>query len=305
MMYLDHGLGKTFGGYDQYFDDNVDADAVAYLQLANELAHQLKPDTTTVAEDVSGMVGIARKVEEGGLGFDYRLAMGVPDYWIKTLKEKKDEQWNLADIFHTLLNRRHQEKHIGYAESHDQALVGDKTLAFWLMDKEMYWHMDTASHNLVVDRGVALHKMIRLLTFSLGGEGYLNFMGNEFGHPEWIDFPREGNNYSYHYCRRQWSLADNPLLKYQGLRNFDVAMQKLDQEYHVLSDKLIEQLMVHEDNKLLIYRRGPLVFAFNFHATNSYTDLRIPVPDAKDYKIILNTDAREFAGPGLIMPNTV
>jgi 1,4-alpha-glucan branching enzyme len=305
MLYLDHGLGTKFSTYDAYFGPNVDRDALAYLQLANLLAHQIKEDAITIAEDVSGMPGLARPVAEGGLGFDYRLAMGIPDYWIKLLKEKKDEQWNMGEIFHAMLNRRHQEKHIGYAESHDQALVGDKTIAFWLMDKEMYWHMDTASQNLVVDRGIALHKMIRLITFTLSGEGYLNFMGNEFGHPEWIDFPREGNGYSYHYCRRQWSLADNPQLKYQGLLNFDAAMQRLDEEYHILNDKLIEQLMVHEENKLLIYRRGALVFAFNFHATNSYTDLRIPVPDPKDYKIILNSDAREFAGPGLITPNTV
>ncbi len=304
MLYLDHGLGKEFASYDDYFGPNVDRDAVTYLQLANLVAHAIDPQAITIAEDVSGMPGMARAVDEGGIGFDYRLAMGVPDYWIKLIKERPDEGWSMGELFHTLMNRRHQERHVGYAESHDQALVGDKTIAFRLMDKDMYWHMDTAGHNLVVDRGVALHKMIRLITFSLAGEGYLNFMGNEFGHPEWIDFPREGNGYSYHYCRRQWSLADNPLLKYQGLQNFDAAMMRLDKEFHLLPDKFIEQLMVHEDHKLLVYRRGPLVFAFNFHATNSYTDLRIPVPDPKDYRMILNTDAREFAGPGLIMPNT-
>jgi 1,4-alpha-glucan branching enzyme len=303
MLYLDHGLGKSFSSYDDYFGPNVDRDAVAYLQLANLVAHAVQPDAITIAEDVSGMPGMGRPVAEGGLGFDYRLAMGVPDYWIKLIKEKPDEAWGMSEIFHTLLNRRHQEKHIGYAESHDQALVGDKTIAFRLMDKDMYWHMDTASQNLNVDRGIALHKMIRLITFSLSGEGYLNFMGNEFGHPEWIDFPREGNGYSYHYCRRQWSLADSPILKYNGLLKFDAAMLKLDSQHHLLHDKFIELLMVHEDQKLLVYRRGPLVFAFNWHATNSYTDLRIPVPDPKDYRIVLNTDAREFAGPGLILPN--
>ena len=303
MLYLDHGLGKTFGGYEDYFTANADPDALLYLKLANLAAHQVRPDCLTIAEDVSGMPGLARPVAEGGLGFDYRLAMGVPDYWIKLLKEKRDEQWNMDELFHTMLNRRHLEKHIGYAESHDQALVGDKTIAFWLMDKDMYYHMDNASHSLVVDRGVALHKMIRLLTFSLSGEGYLNFMGNEFGHPEWIDFPREGNNYSYHFCRRQWSLADNPLLRYQGLQHFDQAMQRLDQAHHLLNDKFIEKLMVHEDMKLLVYRRGPLVFAFNFHATSSYADLRVPAPDAVDYRIILNTDSRDFAGAGLVLPN--
>jgi 1,4-alpha-glucan branching enzyme len=243
---------------------------------------------------------MARKVEEGGIGFDYRLAMGVPDLWIKTLKEKKDEEWDLANLWHELLNRRRSENHVGYAESHDQALVGDKTIAFWLMDKDMYWHMARDSANLNIARGIALHKLIRLITFSLAGEGYLTFMGNEFGHPEWVDFPREGNGYSYHYARRQWSLADNPNLLYGGLREFDKAMMKLDIDYNLLSDPLIEQLALHGDTRQLIYRRGPLVFAFNFHPSESYTDLRIPVPDQSDYKLILNSDAARFSGPGLV-----
>ncbi len=299
MLYVDHGLGKGFSSYDDYFGENIDRDAVVYLQLANELVHELKPDAITVAEDVSGMVGLARAVDEGGLGFDYRLAMGVPDYWIKLLKERKDENWSLSEIFHTLMNRRFTEKHVGYAESHDQAMVGDKTIAFWLMDKDMYFAMDKGSRSHVIDRGIALHKMLRLITFSLAGEGYLNFMGNEFGHPEWIDFPREGNGYSYKYARRQWSLADNGLLRYQGLQEFDAALQHLDIQYHVLTDPFIQQLYVHEEDKLLVYRRGPLVFVFNFHPTRSYSDLRIPVPDPKDYKPVLNSDDARFGGAGL------
>ncbi len=300
MIYLDHGLGKSFASYDDYFGENIDPDALAYLQMANELIHAVKPDAITVAEDVSGMVGMARPVSEGGIGFDYRLAMGVPDYWIKLLKEKTDEQWDLGELFGTLLNRRYGEKHIGYAESHDQALVGDKTLAFRLMDQDMYWNMAKDKPSLVVDRGLALHKMIRLITFSLAGEGYLNFMGNEFGHPEWIDFPREGNGYSHHYCRRQWSLADNPFLRYECLQAFDIAMQKLDADYHLLNDPLIEQLLIHQENKQLIYRRGPLVFVFNWHATASYSDWRIPVPDQTDYQMILSTDAVAFGGQGRV-----
>ena len=296
MLYLDHGLGTAFSGYDQYFGANVDADAVAYLQLANQLAHAVRPEAITIAEDVSGMAGMARPVDEGGVGFDYRLAMGIPDYWIKILKERTDEQWELGALMHTLLNRRRGEKHIGYAESHDQALVGDKTIAFRLMDKDMYWHMDNASKNGVIDRGVALHKMIRLLTLALAGEGYLTFMGNEFGHPEWIDFPREGNNYSYHYARRQWSLADNPMLRYRGLLEFDRAMMQLDIRHNILPDPFIEQLYLHEADKLLVFRRGPLVFAFNFHPTNSYTDLRIPVPDPRDYKLVMDSDSEKFGG---------
>ena len=228
MLYHDHGLARVFTSYDDYFGGNVDEDAVVYLQLANELAHTVKPDAVTIAEDVSGMPGIARPVAEGGLGFDYRLAMGVPDYWIKLLKEKPRRGVESGRDLPPLLNRRHGEKHVGYVESHDQALVGDKTLAFQLMDQEMYWHMGRGSQSVVVDRGIALHKMIRLLTFSLAGEAYLNFMGNEFGHPEWVDFPREGNDFSYHHARRQWSLADNPDLRYRGLNEFDRAMMALD-----------------------------------------------------------------------------
>jgi 1,4-alpha-glucan branching enzyme len=300
MIYLDHGLGKSFSSYDDYFGPNIDGAALAYLQLANQLIHKLKPDAITVAEDVSGMVGMARPVAEGGIGFDYRLAMGVPDNWIKLLKEKTDEQWNLSALYQTLLNRRWSEKHIGYAESHDQAMVGDKTIAFWLMDKDMYFHMKKGEPNLVIDRGLALHKMIRLLTFSLAGEGYLTFMGNEFGHPEWIDFPREGNNWSYQHARRQWSIGDADYLRYNGLKKFDRAMMRLDEQYNLLEDRLVEQLSLHEENKLLVYRRGPLVFVFNFHPTASYTDLRIPVPDPRDYKLALNTDEKEFEGFGLV-----
>jgi 1,4-alpha-glucan branching enzyme len=302
MMYLDHGLGKAFSSYDDYFGLNVDYDAVAYLQLANQLSHAVNPESITIAEDVSGMVGLARPVDEGGLGFDYRLAMGVPDYWIKLLKEKKDEDWVLSDLYKTLMNRRRGELHVGYAESHDQALVGDKTIAFWLMDKEMYWNMDKSSQSLVIDRGIALHKMIRLITFSLSGEGYLTFIGNEFGHPEWVDFPREGNGYSYHYARRQWSVADNPDLRYGGLRAFDGAMQRLDEQYNLLNDPFIEQILIHEDSRQLAYRRGPLVFVFNFHPTESYTNLRIPVPDPKNYKVILDTDEARFGGFGRVAP---
>jgi len=300
MMYLDHGLGRSFTSYDDYFGENVDEDAVGYLKLANELAHKLNPEAVTIAEDVSGMAGACRPVEEGGLGFDYRLSMGVPDFWIKLLKERKDEDWPLAELYSTLLNRRPNEKHIGYAESHDQALVGDKTIAFWLMDKQMYSSMSKFAHDPVIDRGIALHKMIRLITFALAGEAYLNFIGNEFGHPEWVDFPRPDNGFSHHYARRQWSLIEQPHLRYHQLRDFDRAMLALDPLFGLLTDPLIEQLALHEDSRQLVFRRGPLVFAFNFHVTQSYVGLRIPVPEQTDYRVILDTDAEEFGGHGLL-----
>ena len=298
MLYHDHGLGRAFGGYDDYFGGNVDGDAVTHLQLANQLVHAVRPDATTVAEDVSGMVGLARPVADGGLGFDYRLAMGVPDYWIRLLKERRDEDWDLAEVFHTLMNRRRGERHVGYAESHDQAMVGDKTIAFRLMDAAMYWHMDKAGHSDAVDRGMALHKLIRLLTFSLAGEAYLNFMGNEFGHPEWIDFPREGNGWSFRHARRQWRLADADTLKYGYLQAFDRAMQGLDERHRLLADPFIERLYVHEADKVLAYRRGPLVFAFNLHPTRSFDGYRLPVPDPADYRPVLDSDDWQFGGQG-------
>jgi 1,4-alpha-glucan branching enzyme len=132
------------------------------IPQANQLVHKINPHAISIAEDVSGMPGLCRPTIEGGLGFDYRLSMAVPDMWIKLLKEKTDEDWDLGSICFTLTNRRHREKSICYCESHDQALVGDKTLAFWLMDKEMYTNMsDLTPFTPVIDRGLALHKMIR------------------------------------------------------------------------------------------------------------------------------------------------
>jgi 1,4-alpha-glucan branching enzyme len=296
MLYLDHGLSRSFTSYDDYFGANVDEDAVSYVKLANVLAHSLHKDVITIAEDVSGMPGMARAIEDGGLGFDFRLAMGVPDYWIKVVKEWRDEAWRMDELFGAMLNRRHDEKHVAYAESHDQALVGDQTLAFRLMGAEMYFKMGKGEHSLVIERGLALHKMIRLFTFALAGDAWLNFMGNELGHPDWVDFPREGNGWSFQYARRQWSLAAREDLRYGGLLRFDRAFLQLDRREHLLEAKLIEQLLVHEDDKLLVFRRGPLVFAFNFHPTRSYEGLVIPVPDARDYVHVLDTDAGAYEG---------
>jgi 1,4-alpha-glucan branching enzyme len=305
MMYLDHGLGRPFTSYADYFPPHVDEDAITYLQLANELAHAVRPDALTIAEDVSGMVGIARPLAEGGLGFDYRLSMGIPDYWIKLLKERSDEQWPLGELYHMLANRRPGERHIAYAESHDQALVGDKTIAMWLMNADIYWHMSRTARHLLIERGLALHKLIRLITFALGGDGYLNFMGNEFGHPEWIDFPREGNNYSYQYARRQWSLVDNPELRYHALAEFDRAMMQLDVQHQVLAGPEQELIQVHEEHKLLIARRGPLVLAFNFHPHNSHPGYRFGVPEFRNYRLALDTDDPAFGGHGAIVPGQV
>jgi 1,4-alpha-glucan branching enzyme len=298
ILYKHHGIGTGFsGGYHEYFGDSVDEEGVVYLMLANEMLHDVYPNCITIAEDVSGMPALCLKLSLGGVGFDYRLAMAIPDMWIKILKEKKDEDWDMSNICWTLTNRRHGEKTIAYCESHDQALVGDKTILFWLCDKEMYTHMSTLSeYTPIISRGIALHKMIRLLTHSLGGEGYLNFEGNEFGHPEWLDFPRAGNNNSYHYARRQFNLIDDPLLRYKWLNEFDVSMQHLEEKSGWLAAPQAYISLKHEGDKVIVFERAGLLFIFNFHHTNSYTDYRVGVDEPGTYKIVLNSDRPEFGG---------
>ncbi len=303
MLYHDHGLGTAFTSPDKYFSLNTDTEAVTYLQLANELIHSINKKAITISEDTSALPGMCLPIKAGGLGFDYRLAMGEPDMWIKLLKETSDEDWDLNNIYYELAVRRPQEKVIGYVESHDQALVGDKTVMFRLCDQEMYWGMDRAYHSLTVDRAMALHKMIRLLTMSLGGEGYLTFMGNEFGHPEWIDFPREGNGWSYHYCRRQWNLVDNGFLKYELLNNFEKDMVAMAQRQNVLGggDK---QLLLNNGDKVLAYRKGGALLVYNFHPTNSYQSYFIPTETLGDYRVTLSSDDFCYGGNGNVYHQT-
>ncbi|OPY91129.1 MAG: 1,4-alpha-glucan branching enzyme GlgB [Syntrophus sp. PtaU1.Bin208] len=304
MLYLDHGLGKAFTGYADYFGANVDEDALVYLALANEVIHAVRPDAISIAEDVSGMPGLATPGSEGGFGFDYRLAMGVPDYWIKLLKETPDEHWPMGHLYYELTNRRADEKTIGYAESHDQAIVGDKTIIFRLIDADMYTHMNVFESNLQVDRGIALHKLIRLVTLATAGNGYLNFMGNEFGHPEWIDFPREGNNWSYHYARRQWRLRDDANLRYRFLAEFDKAMMRLAADYRLLDSPGPYKILENQADLLLGFERAGLVFIFCFHPDQSFNSYPVDLPPGK-YRLILNSDALEFGGHGRIQPEQV
>lgn len=299
MMYFHHG-NDVIDSRDKYFNEGVEWDAVTYLQLANKLIHTINKHAVVIAEDVTGMPGLCKPIPDGGIGFDYRLGMGIPDFWIKYLKEKRDEEWNIHEMWNVLNDRVPGVRTVSYAESHDQALVGDKTLAFWLMDKEMYWHMHKDDPDLVIDRGMALHKMIRLFTIALGGQAYLNFMGNEFGHPEWIDFPREGNNWSYRYARRQWSLVDDPNLKYQFLASFDREMIRIIRENRVLNWEFARELHMDDENRTIVFERNGLVFVFNWHPSNSITDYTFTVPEPGKYRIILNTDNQFFGGHGRI-----
>ena len=297
MLYYSHGLGEAFGGYGDYYNGHQDDNAICYLTLANQLIHEVKPQAITIAEEVSGMPGLAAPFKDGGYGFDYRMAMNIPDYWIKTIKEKRDEDWKPSSIFWEVTNRRADEHNISYCESHDQALVGDKTIIFRLIDADMYWHFKKGDENGVAERGIALHKMIRLVTASTINGGYLNFMGNEFGHPEWIDFPREGNGWSYKYARRQWHLVDNHDLCYHYLGDFDRAMLEVIKSERNFQKLPVQEIWHNDGDQILAYSRGDLVFVFNFSPTRSYTDYGFMVPEGA-YSVVLNTDATEFGGHG-------
>ena len=297
MLYYNHGLGVDFGGYGDYYNGGQDDNAICYLTLANKVIHEVNKNAITIAEEMSGMPGLAAKIEDGGLGFDYRLAMGLPDYWIKMIKEKSDEQWNPRDIFWEMTNRRADEKTISYAESHDQALVGDKTIIFRLIDADMYWHFKKGDENETARRGIALHKMIRLVVSSTINGGYLNFMGNEWGHPEWIDFPREGNGWSCKYARRQWNLVDNKELCYHWLGDFDQRMLEVMKMEKKFNETPVREIWVNEGDQIMAFMRGDLIYVFNFSPTRSYTDYGFLVPTGS-YNVVLNTDSKEFGGNG-------
>lgn len=299
MMYFDHGYRENWD-LNGYFFDSVEWDSLVYMQLANTLVHKIKPHALTIAEDVSGMPGLCRPIKDGGIGFDMRLGMAIPDFWIKVLKEKKDEEWNMEELWGIMTNRLQKVKTIAYCESHDQALVGDQTIAFRLMQSEIYFKMSKREESAVIDRGLALHKIIRLITIALGGQAYLNFIGNEFGHPDWIDFPREGNGWSYHYARRQWSLLENRELKYQFLAEFDKRMLSLIKSHHLFDVVYGDLINIDEDNKTIIFSRKSLVFVFNFHVNRSIPHYLFSVRDPGDYRLILNSDNPEFGGHGRI-----
>ena len=295
MLYFDHGLGKAFTSYDDYFTPNIDDEAITYFKLANQLIHTINPHALSIAEDMSGLPGLAAPLFSGGLGFDYRMSMGVPDYWIKIIKELKDEEWNVGQLFHELTSHRADEKVVSYAESHDQALVGDKTIIFRLLDKEMYYSMRKDQPNLAVDRGIALHKMIRLATLSCAGGAYLNFMGNEFGHPEWIDFPREGNHWSYQHARRIWSISENPELRFHWLLDFDRDMINLIKNERLLEEPYVQWITDNPGDQVLVFKRRELLFIFNFNPSRSFEGYGIQMEPSK-YRVILHTDAHAYGG---------
>lgn len=294
MCYHNHGIGVDFVNYTQYFDENVDEDAITYLYLANQLVKQVNPQAFTVAEDVSGLPGLAFPARLEGVGFDYRMSMGVADFWTKMVKECPDEYWSPGEIFFRLTDKRPEEQVISYAECHDQAMVGDQTFLSRMVGAEIYTSMRKDLATLTVERAVALHKIIRLLTFSLAQGGYMNFMGNEFGHPEWIDFPREGNQWSYRYARRQWNLADDETLVYSYLYQFDKEMINLLAVAPIWDAAPIVREQ-NPESQVLVYSRKDFLFVANFSPINSYTDYGISC-DSGDYRVVLDTDSESLGG---------
>jgi 1,4-alpha-glucan branching enzyme len=167
----------------------------------------------------------------------------------------------------------------------------------WLFDEQIYSNMSIFTEETPkIFRGMALHKLIRLVSMTLGSNGYLNFMGNEFGHPEWIDFPREGNNWSYKYCRRQWDLSSRTDLRYHQLNNFDHMMLSLDTKFGVLSAKHQYVRTSRDDDKILVYERGDLLFVFNWNPTKSFEKYPIYCKYAKKANFVLTTDDKNVGG---------
>lgn len=295
MLFWDHGLGSNFTEYAQYFNGSVDDDAWCYLALANRVIHETNPNAITIAEDVSGLPGCAAPLSDCGLGFDYRMAMGEPDYWFKLAEKVRDEDWSVGSIWYELTNRRAEEKVVSYVESHDQALVGGKTFFFQLADAAVYWGMGKDQHGLEIDRAMALHKMARLATLALSGGSYLNFMGNEFGHPEWIDFPRAENGWSYAHARRQWSLREDPELQFKPLADFDAAMLSTLKRGKCLKMQPI-RLVANEPDQVLAFVRGDFLFVFNFNPARSFENYGVLVPPATTWCAAFNTDEGRFGG---------
>ena len=299
MLYHDHGLGTDFNDNSKYFSYNTHTEAITYLQLANELIRQVNPKAITIAEDMSGMPGMCLPIEDGGIGFDYRLGMGLPDMWIKAVKTQ-DEFWDINNMWGSMCLRRPGEGTVAYVESHDQALVGDQTMIFRLAGANMYTDMDKSTHNPVIDRAIALHKMIRAFTLGGAGEAYLNFMGNEFGHPEWIDFPREGNGWSFDYCRRQWSLKNNGYLKYEWLDKFDKDLVKVTKDSNMFDQKMADLLLMKAPEQTVVFGRKDLMFALNFHYAHSLKDVLVPIREKADYEVVMCSDDEAYGGQELV-----
>ncbi|CED82984.1 1,4-alpha-glucan branching enzyme/starch branching enzyme II [Phaffia rhodozyma] len=286
------------GNYGQYFSSDTDHAGVEYFMLANHIIKTLFPFVTTIAEDTAGFPTLALSTDIGGLGFDYRLTLGPAYHLFHLLKtEPDDANWSVRDIVASLGNRRLQlgEKTIAFVESHDQCIEGGKTMSQWLFDDEIYTQMSVfQTPTPKVERAMALHKMLRLMVFAFAGEGYMNFMGNEFGHPEWLVFPSVQNGFHTTHCRRQWDLADfSRDLRYRDLARFDREMLEAEERGQWGSAELGHVWTQDEDSRLVVFTRANHLFIFNWNTKLPAKDDNLPIPEPwaleGQYRIELST----------------
>lgn len=291
MIYLDHGFGDDFSHVGRCFytaagSNRVDQDGVLYLELANTLVHELRPQSLTIAEEFSGMPGMTSPPSEGGLGFDHRFAMGIPDFWGKFIKEGR----SVGMLWYEMTNRRRYERTISYVACHDQCINGKDAMIWRLIGDEMYTQMSCLRDSWNTSRGLALYKLMRLVTLATAAHGYLSFMGDEFGHPEWIDGEA--------YAHRQWHLAERDDLRYADLAAFDRDCLREIVGRHLEQFRTQVRLRhLDEDSRTLAFERDRLLFVFNFHELHSQPALELWVTPGK-YVEMLSSDEPRYSGHG-------
>lgn len=297
MMYTHNGFATFTGELEEYCNQYVDRDALMYLILANDILHALHPNIITIAEDATYYPGLCEATSQGGLGFDYYVNLSASEMWLSFLEKVPDNEWSMSKIVTTLMgNRQYTNKMLLYAENHSQSISGGRSFAEILFGGKEDRPAESTDSLL---RGCSLHKLIRLITFSIGGCAYLNFMGNEFGHPKGVEFPTASNNNSFELANRRWELLNNDGI-HHALFLFDKDMMKLEQNERVLSRGLPNVHHVKDDTMVISYTRGPVLFIFNFHPTNSYEKYIVGVEEAGEYQVIMNTDEKNYGGQGMI-----
>lgn len=294
MMYTHNGFATFTGEMEEYCNQYVDKDALIYLILANEMLHELHPDIITIAEDATFYPGLCEPTSQGGLGFDYWVNLSVSEMWLWLLENAPYQEWNMNKIVSVLVNNQQShEKMLLYTENHNQSISGGRSFAEIILRK--FKEQPFGSED-VTFRVSSLHNMVKLITFSISGSAYLNFMGNEFGHPNRVEFPMPSNNYSFNFANRRWDLLLEGV--HNNLFKFDMDMMRMDEHEQILSRGLPKVHHVNDFNMVISYIRGPLLFICNFHPEISHKMYIIGVEEAGEYKVILNTDEISYGGHG-------
>ena len=303
ILYNDHGIGHTGFTDNDYLGSNLNQSGLLYLVLLCKLAHELRPDFILIAEDVSGLPGLARPALLGGVGFDYRLQMGLPDFFESVAKDVMDDGISPSRIWHALVSRRFDERHIGYVESHDQAIVGGQSLIFRLLGPKMYtdMHAETQSHD--VHLAVAVVNVAKSIVFFLGGEAWMSFIGNEFGHPDWVEFPTPDNDDCFEYAYRKWYLATDSALMYEKMAAFDRDLMHQRKIAVTWDESYMTAPLLDDNRKLSVFHRDRVVLVCNTTTDVSYEDVWVPVPEQGNYRVILSTEEHRYGGYGRVNEN--